>query len=228
MLKWSLRGLGVALLVLVAVIVVRTGQYAPPKVAESAPFEFEADFDRAVTHLSEAITFETISTDMSRPDFPAFLEWMEGRWPNVHGTRERVVLDPVTPLYKWQGSDASLPPILLAAHYDVVPVAPFSLDQWEHPPFSGAVADGFVWGRGTLDNKGALVAIMTAAEQLIAEGFTPKRTIYLSFGGDEEFVGEAVVLLELARAALRPHTNGGPAEAFPPPQFLAGIIHDQE
>lgn len=189
MLKWSLRGLGFAVLVLIAVIAVRTGQYRPAPVAENEPFAFGADLDKAVRDLSAAVTFRTVSTDMTRPDFRAFLGWMETTWPQVFATMERVVLDPATPLYIWQGRDDTLPPILLAAHYDVVPVAPVALDQWAYPPYAGVVADGFVWGRGTLDNKGALVAIMTAAEQLIGEGFTPQRTIYLSFGGDEETGG---------------------------------------
>lgn len=190
MLKRILAAILLVLVVLAAVIGVKTFQYRPGAVAEAEPFRFEADLEGAVRALSRAVTFETVSTDMSRPDFRAFLAFLEAQYPQVHATMDRVELEPVTPLYKWQGTDPSLAPVLLAAHYDVVPVAPFSLNQWEHPPYAGAVDSEFVWGRGTLDNKGALIAIMTVAEQLIADGFTPKRTIYLSFGGDEETGGK--------------------------------------
>ena len=70
-------------------------------------------------------------------------------------------------LYEWPGSDANARPILLMAHQDVVPVAADAEKDWTQPPFSGAVADGFVWGRGTLDDKGSLVGLMEAVEHLV-------------------------------------------------------------
>src|SRR5690606_19548347 len=60
---------------------------------------------------------------------------------------------------------------------------------WTHPPFEGVV-DEFVWGRGTLDDKGAVVSILTAIEALVDEGFAPRRTILLAFGSDEEISGK--------------------------------------
>ena len=74
-------------------------------------------------------------------------------------------------------------------HIDVVPVPEPNLPEWTHPPFSGAVADGFVWGRGTLDDKTTVLAILESIEGLLAEGFAPPRTIYLTFGHDEEVGG---------------------------------------
>lgn len=53
------------------------------------------------------------------------------------------------------------------------------LQKWKHPPFGGVIADGFLWGRGALDNKSNLVSILEAAESLLQAGFTPKRTMYL-------------------------------------------------
>ena len=77
--------------------------------------------------------------------------------------------------------------MLLAAHQDTVPIEPA---QWQHPPFGGAVADGFIWGRGTLDDKGSLMAILEAVERLLARGFQPQQTIYLAFGHNEEIGGQ--------------------------------------
>lgn len=198
MIKRILAGLGLVILALVAVIAFKTVQYRPERVAAAEPFSAGADVDRAAQVLAEAVRFETVSTDMSHPDFPAFLAFLEDRFPAVHRTMERTLLEPVTPLYKWQGTNADLPPVMLAAHYDVVPP---TFGEWVHPPFAGVVADGFVWGRGTLDNKGALIAAMTAAEKLINDGFTPERTIYFSFGGDEETGG-------LGAIAVADHLRG--------------------
>lgn len=182
--------IGVLLLGLAAVVAFNTSRYVPEPVEQADRFDLGADVDRAVQHLSQAVRFETVSEDLSHPDFSGFLTFLEDAFPTVHARLERVVLEPNTPLFKWTGTDPGLKPVLLAAHYDVVPIAPGSLDQWDYPPFAGVVADGFVWGRGTLDNKGALIAIMTATEQLLQDGFQPKRTVYFSFGGDEEIGGE--------------------------------------
>lgn len=93
-------------------------------------------------------------------------------------------------LFTWKGSEAALPPALLMGHLDVVPVEPGTEGAWEQPPFSGAVANGFVYGRGALDDKGSVVALLEAVELLLAEGFVPRRTLLLAFGHDEEIGGK--------------------------------------
>ena len=178
---------------LFAVVAYNTLRYKPATVVTAEPFDLGADIAKATRDLSHAVQFKTVSDDLTRPDFPAFLAFLEETYPAVHDKLDRIVLDPNTPLYKWTGTDDGLKPVLLAAHYDVVPIPPGSLQHWDYPPFAGEVVDGFVWGRGTLDNKGALIAIMTAAEHLITSGFTPKRTIYFSFGGDEEIGGQGAL-----------------------------------
>ena len=62
------------------------------------------------------------------------------------------------------------------SHMDVVPA---DEDGWEYPPFSGAVANGYVWGRGSIDMKFGLVTILAAIEELLEEGFVPSRDIYV-------------------------------------------------
>lgn len=187
--KRLILGFGLIVITLLAVIIVNTLRYSGGDLATAEPFDLGADTDRATENLSRAVQFRTVSTDMTRPDFAAFLGFLQDSFPLSHATMERIMLDAETPLFKWAGQDETLQPILLAAHYDVVPVAPDTLDDWVHPPYEGVVADGFVWGRGTLDDKGALIALMSATEHMIAQGFTPRRTVYLSFGGDEEVGG---------------------------------------
>jgi carboxypeptidase PM20D1 len=94
-------------------------------------------------------------------------------------------------LYTWAGSDRDLAPVLLTSHIDTVPVVPGSEDRWEYPAFDGVVADGFVWGRGALDDKVGLLAMLEAVEELAQQGFAPRRTVYLAFGHDEELGGDA-------------------------------------
>lgn len=97
-------------------------------------------------------------------------------------------------VYRWAGEDAEADPIVLMAHYDVVPVAGQEA-EWSVPPFEGRITDGTVWGRGALDDKGALCALFDAVENLVAEGWTPPRTVLLCLGSDEEVHGAAAKLI---------------------------------
>ncbi|MCE5255395.1 MAG: M20/M25/M40 family metallo-hydrolase [Spirochaetaceae bacterium] len=90
-------------------------------------------------------------------------------------------------LYTWEGKDPSLAPVILCAHFDVVP--PGDEAAWLHGPFSGELIDGELWGRGTQDIKVLMACILEAAESLLGQGFQPKHTIYFAFGGDEEIGG---------------------------------------
>lgn len=185
-----LAGLVLVIVVLLAVLLFNTLRYTPEATATGGEiYDLDANIKQATRDLSEAVKFRTVSTDLKHPDFATFLTFLEDSYPLVHSTMSREVLARQTPLYKWEGSDPSLAPILLAGHYDVVPIAPGSHDLWEHEPFAGVIDEEFVWGRGTLDNKGAVIAMLTAAEKMIKDGFTPKRTVYFSFGGDEEVGG---------------------------------------
>jgi carboxypeptidase PM20D1 len=85
--------------------------------------------------------------------------------------------------------DPKAPPITLLAHQDVVPVAPGTEKDWQQPPFDGVIADGFIRGRGSWDDKGNLYSMQEAAEAMAKSGFKPKRTIYFAFGHDEETAG---------------------------------------
>jgi len=78
---------------------------------------------------------------------------------------------------------------LITGHYDVVPVIPGSETKWQQPPFSGNIVDGVIWGRGALDDKSGVVGILQAVTYLLEQGFQPQRTVYLSFGHDEEIGG---------------------------------------
>jgi carboxypeptidase PM20D1 len=155
--------------------------------------EIEVDEERIAGHLAEAIRFRTISPGppavRDPAPFEAFISWAASAYPEVHSSLELDRIGGLSLLFTWPGRNPDAAPILLTAHYDVVPVNPGSESDWSHPPFAGVVEDGVVWGRGALDDKGAVIALLEAVTALLEEGFEPERTIYIAFGHDEEIGG---------------------------------------
>lgn len=156
----------------------------------------EVDIDGAAKRLAKAVEFKTISNqdrdDFDTKAFSDYHSYLEKMYPNVHKTLKKEVLGeprPYSLLYTWKGKDPSLQPALFYAHQDVVPVPSESSDQWSQDPFGGVIADGYIWGRGVLDDKNQIHGILEAAEMRIKQGWQPSRTIYFVFGQDEEVGG---------------------------------------
>jgi carboxypeptidase PM20D1 len=203
-----LRGILWVLLALGAIVWVRTYTYTPEPLPESdaAARPIQLDDGAVIARLGEAIRFPTISHEQSdtldETAFTGFLDWMQGAYPAVFAALEVRRIGGYTPLLTWRGIDASLPPVLFAGHYDVVPVVPGTESSWTHPPFAGTFADGYVWGRGALDNKNAVVGLLEAIDWMLASDERPQRTVYFSFGHDEEIGGQqgARAVVETLRA----------------------------
>jgi carboxypeptidase PM20D1 len=206
-LKRTAKVVGLVLGLLVVVLLVNTLRMRPVVLpAPPTPPNDAIDENAAAERLGSAIRFKTVSHEDPKDDdatvLAAFQTWMETTYPRVHATLGREIVAEHALLYTWKGTDASLPPVLFAAHQDVVPVEPGSESSWTHDAFSGLVEGGFVWGRGAMDDKGALVAILEAAEMLIGGGFQPKRTLLFAFGHDEEVGGTgAKAIAEKLRAS---------------------------
>jgi carboxypeptidase PM20D1 len=183
----------VILLFIVAFVLVRTLTFARPFEPVEPVEGLEVEAPVVAEHLSNAIRCETVSQlERNQPNRKALLELhraLERMYPRLHTSLKCETIQDYTLLYTWEGHDPELPPILLTGHLDVVPSDPASLNEWTHPPFSGQVADGFVWGRGALDIKEQVITIMEAVEQLLKSGYQPGRTVYLAFGHDEELGG---------------------------------------
>ncbi|APG63701.1 hypothetical protein LPB140_07890 [Sphingorhabdus lutea] len=147
----------------------------------------------AAQNISEAIQFKTISNQNSKDNdweqWRNFHNWLNNRFPLMHSQTKLTKVDEFSLIYEWQGSDRNLEPIILMGHHDVVPVEKGTEADWKHGPFSGAIADGAIWGRGAVDDKGPLIAIMSSIESAIQKGFAPKRTIYIVSTHDEEVFG---------------------------------------
>lgn len=191
--KKALSAVFVILVLFIGVLCVRTATFTSRQVAVAPVKSIEVDRTRAVEHLSKAVQFKTISfqdpAQFLSEEFEKFRAYLVEAFPKVHSTLKREIINTHALLYTWPGTDVSLPPIILLAHYDVVPVDPGSEGKWTHPPFAGEVADGFIWGRGTLDFKCGAVGILEACEALLNTGFRPRRTVYMAFGHDEEVGG---------------------------------------
>ena len=120
-------------------------------------------------------------------DFAAYLK---ETFPESHKALALEVVNTHGLLFTWKGENKTLKPTLLMAHQDVVPVPASTVDAWTHPPFSGFYDGKYVWGRGASDCKNQLIGILEAVEELTKAGFTPRRTVLLSFGFDEEISGK--------------------------------------
>lgn len=193
--------LGVVLTLLV-IILVNTFRLGNTQIEPETIAEVNWDRDVMLDRFSRAIQYRTISGDeddmRDTTEFNAFLDFIEFEYPLVHERLDRIYFNDYTPLYYWEGSDPSLNPILFMGHYDVVPIDSTDIEGWEYGPFSGQIADGYLWGRGTLDNKNNVMSLLETMEYLLSVDYQPRRSFYVSFGHDEEIGGD-----EGARAISR-------------------------
>ncbi len=194
--KAILTGLGVAAATGIGVSMVRaatTYKAKPVSESETLPPE-KVDLDRYIEHLSKAIQIPTIcNKDESLVDWSKFDEFhafLKEAYPLIHEKLEMQILSTRSLMYHWKSEHPEKEPIALLAHQDVVPVTPGTEADWEHAPFGGEVADGYVWGRGALDIKNHLIGVMEAVETLLEEGYVPERDVYLCFGHNEEVMAE--------------------------------------
>jgi len=185
---------GAALALFVAFTVVVTARYESAQVSVTR-LPDGAIPEGAAERLAGALRIRTISSEeaaaFDAEPFTALHAYLQSVFPRVHAHLRRENVATHSLLYTWPGSDSSLKPILLLGHLDVVPVEPGTERNWHYDPFAGRIADGFVWGRGAIDNKSSVIGTLEAIEMLLAEGFQPLRTVYLAYGHDEEVGGAA-------------------------------------
>ena len=207
-LKRAILVLAAALLLLIGVMLYRTLTFTSMQIQVAEEPLPEVNMERAVGTLSAALRFPTLSDpDMDKMDASVFQKMqamLEERFPLVHEHLQKEVINGLSLLYHWKGAALERKAILLLAHQDVVP-AP-DAESWDQGPFSGVVSDGYIWGRGAMDDKGSLLSIFNAVETLLEKGFQPKRDIYLCSGHDEEvggLNGAARIAATLAERGVR-------------------------
>lgn len=181
------------LVLLIIAVAVNTLRFQSRQLDVAPVPPVSLDENAAAARLAASLRFKTISSAedpaQNAEEFDKLHAYLETSFPLVHANLKREQVGDHSLLYTWAGTDATAKPIMLMAHQDVVPIAPGTEPTWQQPPFDGVVKDGFVWGRGSWDDKGNLFSIMEATEKLLSEGFKPRQTIYLAFGHDEEVSG---------------------------------------
>lgn len=154
---------------------------------------------RAADRLSQLVQIRTVTPpagpldDEAAADFEEYRAALKGFYPRMFGAADVEVVGRAGLLLRLAG-DSDERPVVLMAHQDVVPAPEdWRAEGWEHPPFDGVIADGRVHGRGTLDDKGAMVVLFEALEDLVGSGWVPGRDVYVLLGGDEESYGDSAV-----------------------------------
>ena len=180
-------------LAFLAVILVRALVFTPKAQNYDDAEAVEFDGDAAIEALSQLIKCKTVSyEDHSLEDdgeFDKLISLLPGLYPNVFKVCSFTQLPDRALLFKWKGKAQGKPAVLMA-HYDVVPV---NEEGWSKPAFEAIIENGVMWGRGTLDTKVTFNGILSAAENLIKQGFTPENDIYFAFSGGEEVNGKGAV-----------------------------------
>ncbi|MDI6401043.1 M20 family peptidase [Balneolaceae bacterium ANBcel3] len=167
--------------------------YRRHRATEKATLPDLVNMKEASERLSQVIQLETISVQkqeqFKESPFLEIHHVLERMFPLTHQNLKREIIQSYSLLFTWPGENSDLEPVMFTSHLDVVPVEPGTQEKWKYPPFSGKIADGFIWGRGAMDVKGGVMAILEAVEGLLERGFTPDRTVILAFGHDEEIDG---------------------------------------
>ena len=145
----------------------------------------QLDGDAACQRLSAAITCRTVNDGTTDGEFARLRQLIMDSFPAVMSAATTEVVGRSL-LIRIPGSDQGLKPVLFMSHMDVVGVEAGTEGDWTYPPFSGAIAGGYIWGRGSLDIKNQVFAELEAAEYLLRQGRRPARDVYLAFGEDEE------------------------------------------
>lgn len=177
------------LFVFFAVILIKTAMFKKKPDIEVFNNVEEFDKNKVIENLRTLVRFKTVSyRDRSKEDdkeFEGLINELPKLYPNVFAKCKFSKLPDRALLFKWNGKENGKPTVLMA-HYDVVPV---NEEMWDKPAFEAILEDGVIWGRGTLDTKVTFNGVLSSADHLIANGFTPQNDIYFAFSGGEEING---------------------------------------
>ncbi|MEU4414087.1 M20/M25/M40 family metallo-hydrolase [Nocardia salmonicida] len=147
--------------------------------------------DEVAQRLAVALQCATVSTEdpahTADAEFARLATHLETSFPRVHAELTLTSFGH-SRLYRWDGAEPGAVSAILLAHQDVVPAD--DAQRWTHPPFAGVVDDEFIWGRGAIDDKSRVLAVLEAVEGALAAGIRPRHTMFLAFGHDEEVFGD--------------------------------------
>ena len=197
-----LRVTALLVILLVTVLLVNTFRLTSHQLTNVPPATPIVIPDSAIQRLAGAIRIPTVSfTDYALTDttqFDKFLTYIQTTYPLIHQRLKRETFTQYSLLYEWKGRNPALKPVMLMAHYDVVPVIQGTQGMWKRPPFAGIIEDGYLYGRGTLDDKMGMIGLFESVEYLLRSNFQPERTLLLAFGQDEETSGHGAQAIAAA------------------------------
>lgn len=181
-----------ACIIILGFVIINTLGYSSKQIKVDTINKTDID-DKVAERLGGAIQIPSVSTEIGIDSaaFGQLLSYIDSQFVLVDSLLDKQTINEFSRIYKWTGRKPNLKPILLLAHLDVVPVDKATEGKWEQDPFSGAIKDGYVWGRGTLDDKVSVLSILESIESLLQQNYFPERTLYLAFGHDEEIGGKA-------------------------------------
>ncbi|MFC5284390.1 M20 family peptidase [Pedobacter alpinus] len=190
--KFFLKIIGAVFLLLVFIVLFKTFTFKSKQVYPPQAKELILD-DSCVQRFQKAIQYKTISYDnaslIDSAAFEGFQVFLAESYPLVFTKMELEKVNTFGLILHWKGKLQNSKPVVLMAHQDVVPIEEATKDKWTVNPFSGEIKDGYIYGRGVIDDKGSLIALLESAEILLQQGFVPQSDIYFVFGHDEEISG---------------------------------------
>jgi carboxypeptidase PM20D1 len=190
--KKFFKYLSIVLLVLIVFLLFNTFTFKSKQLREEQAPLLRLD-DSCVVHLQKAIQFKTVSYDdpklMDTSQFKGFQQFLIQTYPLVFSKMTLEKVNDYSLILHWKGKSVIAKPIILMAHQDVVPIEEATIKKWNAEPFSGQIKDNFIYGRGTIDDKGSLISILESTELLLKQDFIPETDIYFVFGHDEEISG---------------------------------------
>ena len=181
------------LLLLLGFMTYNSMQFSSKQISRESIPALTVD-EATIKRFSNALQIKTISPeqpeDFDSLAFFQFNDYLKSSYPITDSLLEKKHFNHFSHLYRWEGSNPDLKPVILMAHLDVVPVIEENLPDWKHLPFAGKIVNDTLWGRGSIDDKIGVIGLLEATERLLEVGYQPQRTLYLSFGHDEEIGGQ--------------------------------------
>jgi carboxypeptidase PM20D1 len=193
--KTILKIVAILFIALFAILVAKTFSVKSRQIQAETVEKLSLDSKLLTNRFAAALRIQTISYDdpkqLNPADFFRFHDYLRETFPLVHSNLILEKVHQYSLLYRWEGADLKLPPWIVMAHMDIVPVE----GSWKHPAFGGVIADSYIWGRGALDDKSCLISQLEAVEYLLKRNFKPQQTIYFAFGHDEEAGGQGAAAI---------------------------------
>jgi carboxypeptidase PM20D1 len=159
------------------------GTLASPAMA-APPKPDPALHAQALELLTRGIAFHTV---IPGDQVPLYAEYLKGELVKAGFKPDEVKIEPVagsaTLTARYAGTDAKKKPILIIDHMDVVEA---KASDWTRDPFKPVVENGYVYGRGSVDDKFDVSIVVTVLSKLKREGWKPGRDVILALSGDEE------------------------------------------